>query len=332
MAASAQTSRSTDASIALTRPRASAYPMKSDAATTPGTRPIPAHQRFERHDRARLDAHDRLIIRNELAPLDRPAQRVLQIRLGGNFAAHLRIEDRVTRASVGFRRVHRDVGVAKEFVGAAISSHRRSRRRWKPPYSTRVRRAASARAGTQGSGPRARPASSGKTAAHTTNSSPPKRAIVSLSGSESRSRTAIIFRSSSPARCPSVSLIMLKRSRSMKKSAYDGSPDVTRNRRRSRVEQRRSIRQTRSARRYTPLSATPVSIVLRTSISRSRLACSSSSFRRASCERQFRVIPKPNMPANTQTIADCTTLSNEMRRSPARSAVASVNRCRVRLR
>ncbi len=112
----------------------------------------------------------------------------------------------------------------------------------------------------------------------------------------------------------------------MKKSACVGSPEVT-----AIVAEAAS---SNAARFGNPVNASvyaaflsSVSIVLRTSISRSRLACSASSFSLASCERQLRVKPKPNIPANSQTTADCTTLSNEMRRSAARSTVASANKC-----
>ncbi len=62
----------------------------------------------------------------------------------------------------------------------------------------------------------ASPAAPASPSTMTTNSSPPRRATRSFSRTASRRRCAIALSSSSPALWPSVSLIVLKRSRSMK--------------------------------------------------------------------------------------------------------------------
>jgi hypothetical protein len=83
----------------------------------PVARMIPAHQRLRGHDLAGPDRHDRLVVRDELARLERGQDLVTGRRLGQRVRVHVRREGAHLALARLLRPVHRDVGVAHEVVG-----------------------------------------------------------------------------------------------------------------------------------------------------------------------------------------------------------------------
>lgn len=75
---------------------------------------LPSDERLHADQIPADDLHFRLIVENELVSLDRPAKLHFQLQPADRGEVHRRVEDFVSRSSVGLRLVHGDVGVADE--------------------------------------------------------------------------------------------------------------------------------------------------------------------------------------------------------------------------
>ena len=77
---------------------------------------LPANEGFRTDDLARLELDDRLVVDDELLPLDGPPQLRLHPQARHNSVVHGRLEDLETGLALGLGGVHRDVGVAQQFA------------------------------------------------------------------------------------------------------------------------------------------------------------------------------------------------------------------------
>src|SRR5205807_2213229 len=78
---------------------------------------LPAGERFEGLDRARLERDDRLVVDDDLVALERGAQLGGELLPLAETLVEARLVDRVVAALVGLRDVHRDVRIAEEILG-----------------------------------------------------------------------------------------------------------------------------------------------------------------------------------------------------------------------
>ena len=161
-----------------------------------------------------LSVERRLVGEEELAASERVAQVHLELHAVLHRVLHAALEHRVAVPAVPLGPVHRDVGVAQQFLGEcrarpaamptlAVTVTRVS------PCRRRARRrclSASSRRSATSSGP----AASEMSSAITTNSSPPRRPSASSLRTTPARRAATARSSSSPTPWPSVSLIALE--------------------------------------------------------------------------------------------------------------------------
>lgn len=84
----------------------------------------PAHQRLRRNDRAGRQVNDRLVVRDQLAPEDSSLKVDLELEAFEDRRVHARLERLVTPLAGALCAVHRQVGVAKQVVAAAILAGR----------------------------------------------------------------------------------------------------------------------------------------------------------------------------------------------------------------
>ena len=81
---------------------------------------VPAHERLDAGDLARVQEHDRLIAKNELLALDRVAQIGLELEPLHRFGVHARFVAAVLPLPALLRDVHRHVGVAQQIARRVI--------------------------------------------------------------------------------------------------------------------------------------------------------------------------------------------------------------------
>ena len=81
----------------------------------------PAQQRLVPNHHPILQAHDRLVVGQEIAALDRPAQVRLQVQAEHGLFAHGLVEDRVAIAAFALGPVHGRIGVAQQLLAALVA-------------------------------------------------------------------------------------------------------------------------------------------------------------------------------------------------------------------
>jgi hypothetical protein len=171
----------------------------------PAARVLPAHQRLDARDPPGAELDLRLVVHDELAPLEGEPQVALEGQpLVGGLPQRLGPDDGA-RPALGLGAVHGDVGVAQQRLGvllqrqpggaATMPTLADTTSSWPATRtgaaSTCCTRSASATA-----------PSSSRPCATTTNSSPPRRATTSPSRQVPASRPATVRSSSSPALWP----------------------------------------------------------------------------------------------------------------------------------
>ncbi len=97
---------------------------RRDAAAA---RMVPAHQRLDGDRLAGREVHDRLVLDEQLALLQRALELVLEVVAADDRVAHLRGEDGEAALAALLGLVHGDVGVAQQLVDAACAGARRRR-------------------------------------------------------------------------------------------------------------------------------------------------------------------------------------------------------------
>ena len=81
-------------------------------------RVAPADERLDAGGSPGRQLDDRLVVDDQLAAADAPGELRRQRVAGDDRGVHRRVEDRDAALAAGLRRVHRDVGVAQQLVGA----------------------------------------------------------------------------------------------------------------------------------------------------------------------------------------------------------------------
>ena len=105
------------------RPVSSAMGMNSQRRDQPALGMAPAHQRLEPGAaRPSASVDDRLVVQDELAPLDRAAQLVLQRSSRHRVGVHRGVEDSWRAVPARLRAVHRRVGVAQHVFRAGVAA------------------------------------------------------------------------------------------------------------------------------------------------------------------------------------------------------------------
>ena len=182
----------------------------------------PAQQRLDAEDAAVLEPHERLVVQLELLGGDGALQVGAQLEPGEHTLVHLRLEH---RGSCPCRRASRGTSPRRR----RGSAPRRPPAR--PPRRPRCRCCSAARApcaptrsgiasdSSTRSAVSAASWTSSMSSSRSANSSPPKRAAVSLARTLVARRFATSASTSSPAAWPRLSLIVLKSSRSRKTTA-----------------------------------------------------------------------------------------------------------------
>jgi len=89
-------------------------------ADEPALRVAPANQRLHPDHATVLEFHDRLVVHHELLVDEGPLQFRPLARLLHQVGVHGRVEDRVPVAAGRLGRVHREVGVAQQFLGVGV--------------------------------------------------------------------------------------------------------------------------------------------------------------------------------------------------------------------
>src|SRR5262249_13179672 len=177
-------------------------------------RMLPAQQCLKSADVAAGQIDEWLIVEFEFVALERLAQVELELAPILHLRIHLRLEEMVGTASIGLRAVQRHIGVAQELIGFVAVAGAMAMPILVPTISW-------CPCTSKGSASSAMilPASSlapaGLACRWTiANSSPPRRATVSLRATTRCSRSVTAHKSASPTECPRESLTLLKRSRS----------------------------------------------------------------------------------------------------------------------
>src|SRR5688572_32628383 len=75
---------------------------------------LPSDQRFESRDTTAAQRNKRLVVQGEFAKLDSTPQVCLELKPLESIGVHRAVEHLVSRASGGFRAVHRHVGAAEQ--------------------------------------------------------------------------------------------------------------------------------------------------------------------------------------------------------------------------
>src|SRR5215218_1509315 len=83
---------------------------------------VPAHECFETREASRLERNDWLVVNTEFLVFDRLAQIAFELQSQNRARVHAVIEYFVTRLSILFRTIHRDVGVAQNVVGTIVAT------------------------------------------------------------------------------------------------------------------------------------------------------------------------------------------------------------------
>ena len=185
-------------------------------------RVLPAQQRLDAEHPRGVGEHDLgLVGERELPGGERVAQLGLELEPLDGARAHRAVEELQLRLAVLLGLVHRGVGVAQQLLGGRRRCRRRprcrcstERKRWRPSRTNGRLISSATRSAIRRRSDRLMIRSS-----RITNSSPPKRAIVSPGRTAPVRRSAAATSSSSPARWPSESLMTLKSSMSANRTA-----------------------------------------------------------------------------------------------------------------